>query len=243
MQRYITDIENLKTSDLQNIDWDIIELPFSVDHTGLLEWYQQVKLNLQSAKFVVSKEYEKYYDSNMVRRWQAADPSFDSGNPTYWWLLNWSKERYDPLPFSFIANKELYPEIGDPNFSDQSNPILSKYKFGAFEKLYNKAAQYLLNMRVTVIPEGSGLHLHVDVPYPNVIARMHMNLQIHENCVWYFGHTAEREYILQPGKVYLVNTAVFHSVINHEGDDWVILYGTPKKEDLESLFKFKPTDV
>lgn len=243
MQRYITDSSNLTLQDIQNTDWDIIQLPFNVDHLGLLDWYRQIKNDLSSAKFVVCKEYEKYYDSDMLRRWQAADPSFDNGNPTHWWLLNWSRERYDPLPFSFIANKELYPEVGDPSFSDQFNPILSKYNFGAFEKLYNKAAKYLLNMRLTVIPEGSGLHLHVDMPYPNVIVRMHMNLQIHDKCVWYFGHSAEREYILQPGKVYLVNTAVFHSVINHEGDDWVILYGTPKKEDLDSLFKFRPTDV
>ena len=243
MQRYITDPNNLTINDIHNTDWDIIELPFTVDHMGLLSWYHEIKDTLPDAKFVVSKEYEKYYDPKMVHRWQAADPSFDNGNPTHWWFLNWSKERYDPLPFSFIGNRELYPEIDDPNFSDQTNPILSKYKFGAFENLYNKAAKYLLNMRITVIPEGSGLHLHVDMPYPNVIARMHMNLQIHENCVWYFGHTAEREYRLTPGKVYLVNTAVFHSVINHEGDDWVILYGTPNREDLESLFKFRPTDV
>ena len=111
MQRYITDISNLTLQDIQNTDWDIIQLPFNVDYLGLLDWYRHIKNDLSSAKFVISKEYEKYYDSNMLRRWQAADPSFDSGNPTYWWLLNWSKERYDPLPFSFIANKELYPEI------------------------------------------------------------------------------------------------------------------------------------
>ena len=239
MERYITNVENLKVEDLKNLDWDIIELPFTVNHQGLLEWYNQVKKSLPNSKFIVSKEHESLFDPNFLRRWRATDPSFNEKEPIHWWVLNWIQERYDPLPFSFLADVNKYPEVRDPAFSDRSNPILSKYRFGAFEELYQIASKYLLNMRLFVMPELSGLHVHVDVTYPDVVIRMHMNLNIHENCVWYFGQNAEREYIMEPGKVYLINAAMFHAVINHGGDDWVLLYGTPKQEDLESLFKSK----
>lgn len=242
MERYITDASNLTYIDLHNLDWDIIELPITVDYKGLLNWYRSVEDLYPESKFAASKEYERYFDPKSLNRWKAADPTFDDGKPSYWWMLNWNRERDDPLPFSHLADLDQFPEVNDPSFSDKTNPILSKYRFGAFEELYQKASKYLLNMRLLVMPENTGLHVHVDAPFPSVIIRMHMNLNIHENCVWYFGHSAEREYRMSPGKVYLVNTAVFHSVINHGGDDWILVYGTPKREDLETLFKLKNFD-
>jgi len=239
MERYITDLKNLDYDKLCNTEWDLIELGFTVDHISLMQWYETIKETMQSSKFNVDEEDEKYLEQSMLRRWKAANSAFYKNRPSHWWFLNWSIERYDPLPFSFLANRQIYPEVLDSNHSDQTNSILSRYRFGAFEELYKRLDRYLLNMRIQVIPEGAGLHLHVDMPYPDVIPRMHMNLNIHENCVWYFGHSAERQYVMEPGKVYLANTAVFHSVINHGGPDWVILYGTPNREDLESLIKIK----
>lgn len=238
MDRYITDPELYCLSDLQNVDWDVIELRSKVNSPGLMEWYSNMSTTLEQAKWIACDEYEeKYFNPAMKRRWWAANPNKYKDKAPFWWYMNWPIERYDPLPFAFLANRDLFPEAYSDTYSDQDNPLLSKYNVGEFAELYELYGKYLKAIRTIVLPEHSGLMLHVDMPYPNVIIRLHIQLDINENCEWQFGHVAERKYVMKPGKMYLVNTAVPHSVSNFGGKDWVMIYGTPHSQDINEILR------
>lgn len=240
MDRYIQNPADFNLADLQNVDWDVIELKPTVDTQALMDWYRTMSSTLSEAKWIACDEYEeKYFNPEMKRRWWAANPNKYSSRAPFWWYMNWPIERYDPLPFAFLANKEIFPEAYLDSYDDQTNPLLSKYNFGAFAELYKQYGEYLSAVRTIVLPEGAGLGLHVDMPYPNVIIRLHIQLDINENCEWQFGHAADRRYVMEPGKMYLVNTAVPHSVSNFGGVDWVMIYGTPDRQDINNLLQLK----
>lgn len=240
MDRYIKCPTNLKYNDLLNVDWDVIELQPTANHEGLLEWYNSMSIELESAKWIGTPEFEeKYHSKEFKKRWWAANPIKYKDEPPFWWMMNWPIERYDPLPHSFLADKNLFPET-DPNvYSDDLNPLLTRFKFGEFKNLYDQYGKYLNAARTTVFPKNSGVGLHIDMPYPNVIIRMHIQVNPNPKCEWQFGHTADRRYVMEPGKMYLVNTAVFHSVANFGDSDWVMIYGTPNRQDIDELLELK----
>lgn len=238
MDRYLKHPSNIKLADLKNVDWDVIELRPTVDHKKLMEWYNTMSVELDQAKWIACNEYEeKYFNPELKRRWWAANPNKYSNRAPFWWYMNWPVERYDPLPFAFLANREIFPEAYTDSYKDQLNPLLSRYNFGAFADLYQAYGKYLCAIRTIVLPEGAGLGLHVDMPYPDVIIRLHVQLDINKNCEWQFGHAADRKYVMEAGKMYLVNTAVPHSVANFGGPDWVTIYGTPNEEDIDEILE------
>jgi hypothetical protein len=238
MNRYIKDPMSVSYSDLQNLDWDIIELGITVDTEKLRTWFDEIEEKFKESKFVVSIESEKkYYRPDILKKWYVVNPAITGTDFSRWWMLNWAVERYDPLPSPSIANPQLFPEITDPNYRDSSAPFLERYQFGAFKSLCNSIGEYLKLTRAFVIPEGSGIRTHIDNKYPNIIIRMHIEVDINDQATWFFGEMAEREYVLEPGKVYLVNTAVTHAAINFGKNDWRMIYGTPLVKDIDKVLQ------
>ena len=50
-----------------------------------------------------------------------------------------------------------------------------------------------------------------------------------------FCKKCKREYVLETGKMYLVNTSVEHAVVNFGERDWVILHFTPDDYQIDDL--------
>lgn len=242
MTRLIKDPYNYSASDLMNNDWDVIELDISFDQKGLLEWYNILNTEFSTSKFIMSPEYyKKYFNNNYIRRWSVADYSVPNENQEYSfnWTLQWIKERYDPLPFSHLANRDLYPEIDDPKFSDEENPFLEKFKFGSFQALYENMGKYFQKARVLTIPKGSKVILHHDIEPGRLLFKMHFQLETNDQCSWFFGYDAGREYIMQSGKVYLVNTSNVHGVINSGVTNWSMIHCSPKLEYIDEILNLK----
>ena len=241
MNRFITDPQSIKNQDLQNQYWDIIELNATVDHIAMMEWYSQVKEQLSGAKFSVAPDdIKKYLDPQYWKAWIGIDPTIVGTNSQYvhWWSLQWFVERYDPLPWPHFANKTLFPEtdVDGDELDNQEMPLLKKYIFGAFAELYTKLKPYFSSAsRITVIPPGAGLRVHSDVSPPYVLIRAHIKLDNNDQASWFFGAHCEREYVLETGKMYLVNTSVEHAVVNFGERDWVILHFTPDDYQIDDL--------
>lgn len=241
MTRHITNPQDYTLEKLSNLDWDIIELPLTFDIAELQSWTNSVMQNYNDSKFIINDEYAEKFNidrEDYKRRWYCQNPHIDKGNSCYYWMLNWPIEKNGPLPFQFLANPELFPEVYADDFNVNKAPFLSKYMFDGFNTLYNKIGKYMCWSRLFVAPEGAGLRIHIDQDWPIVI-RLHVNINTDQDDIWYFGWHGERQYHMEPGKVYLTNTAVPHSVINHHGDDWVLVYGTPKSSDINELLQLK----
>jgi hypothetical protein len=241
MSRYITNPQDYNLESLSNLDWDIIELPLSFSVPKLQSWAKSIMENHKESNFLINEEYENLYNIDNIeykRRWYCQNPHIDKGVPCHYWMLNWPIEKEGPLPFQFLANPNLFPEVYAKDFSADTAPFLSKYITDDFMELHNKIGKYMKWSRLFVIPEFSGLRTHIDQDWP-VISRLHININTDKDDIWYFGWHAERKYHMSPGKAYLVNTAVPHSVINYGGADWVLVYGTPREDDLNELLKLK----
>lgn len=241
MDRYIKNPQDYNLQLLSNLDWDIIELPLKFDVSELQSWASSVMSQHDESKFVINEEYENKFNRDDIqyrRRWYCQNPHIHKGNPCYYWMLTWPVEKDGPLPFQFLADPQLFPEVFVQDFDVEEAPFLSKYMNGGFKSLTDKIGKYMRWSRLFVIPEHSGLRIHIDQDWP-VIIRLHININTDQDDIWYFGWHGERQYHMEAGKTYLVNTAVPHSVINHKGKDWVLVYGTPRYNDIDELLHLK----
>lgn len=242
MERFIKDPLKYTAQDLMNTDWDIIELDVSVDREGLLDWYNELNTTFSDSKFVMSPEYyEKYFDNRYIRRWSIGDYSVPNseGEYSFNWTLQWIKERYDPLPFAHLANRELYPEINDPNFNDSTNPFLEKFIFGSFAGLYNNIGKYFQKARVLTIPKGSKVILHHDIRPGGLLFKLHIQLEMNDQCSWFFDYDMSREYVMEVGKAYLVNTSIVHGVVNSGDTNWSMIHCSPNLDYIDEILKLK----
>ena len=238
MEKYIKHPKNYTIDQLQNHEWDIIELDCTIDHSKMYNWYCSVVENIPEARFEVTDKFEKkYFDPTLLKRWYAVSPAKQKDQSAHWWGLQWIKERYDPLPFVHLANREIFPEINDESFDEYTNPVLSRYRFGEFENLYQNHPDWFKISRLLVLPKDSGLGVHTDVIFPTVLIRMHIEISINDQSTWFFGNHCERQYILESGKVYLINTGVPHAAINYGDTDWVMIHCTPSPETISEILK------
>ena len=101
----ITDVNAL----FDSLEWDIIELDFSIDKDNLEFYYTQLKTRLQNLCFSFnSKEYlrpeiyDRFQKENAVGNYQ--------GN-VQGWSVSWPIERDIPCPSKSQANVDMYPEL------------------------------------------------------------------------------------------------------------------------------------
>jgi len=235
MDRYITNPKDYTFNDLLNYNWDVIELPITVDTIGMMNWYTEIDKNYSDSKFDLSMLH--------LLQPQLRDkmPMFIEknlwGTPEQW-TLQWSYDRDGVIPFIFAGDPDQFPEIKDPDFSKNSNYNLEKYYFGTYKKYVETFGSNCFKVnRLVRFKKNTGLKSHVDIEKPNFLIRMHLQIQVDDNAFWYYGENMERKYTTKPGHVYLFNTHSLHAAVNNSDNDWILLHNNPNEEAINQLLQ------
>jgi hypothetical protein len=242
MARFIKDPTGLTFGDLQNNDWDLIELNITVDIAAAMEWVNEVQIKNQDC----------------IWAWSDADPYVDEEKLEYFiktredqlirtqteqpeqWMLQWSYQRAGVLPFKGVASKKLYPEVCQPDFDSKWNQPLEKFMFGFWKRYYDLLGPDVFEVaRLVRFPKGCGLRTHKDTgagqPF---LIRMHTVPSIGPD--HFFNYDSDltditRQYKLEAGKTYLLNTGILHAAWNNDDQDWWMLHNNPTPEAITKL--------
>jgi hypothetical protein len=235
MDRYITDVSLLTAEDLKNYNWDIIELNIDINHLEVRDWFNIVSEKFGNMQFNVSKtELMKPEIRDRMKEFQEQHLW---GTPKQW-TLQWSVQRDDAIPFRYIADPAQYPEILEDDFDKKFNTPLEQYYFGGFKKLVELLGDGAWEVaRLVQLDKDTGLKKHVDIQPPQFLPRMHYQIEYTQNAAWWFGENMERKYVLENGKLYIMNTAVLHTAKNEDDLPWVMLHSNPTDDAINKLFK------
>lgn len=235
MTRYITDVTSLQAKDLNNYDWDIIELDINIDHSSMLDWYNTILENYENAQFNVSK--------TELMKEELRDKMTEFAEQHLWgtpkqWTLQWSVLRDDAIPFRYVADPTQFPEILQDDFDEKFNTLLPQYYFGGFKDLIDTFGEGAWEVsRLVQMDKNTGLKPHTDIKPPEFLPRMHYQIKYNSNAYWWFGENMERKYTLEQGKLYIMNTAVLHAAKNEDDEPWVMLHSNPTNSAIDKLFR------
>lgn len=237
MSRFWKHPKGLTWADLQNKDWDVIELDITVDAEALQQWDKEVTSANQHC--IWSLDREDLVDEEFKDKFRAQRTRILVGLPQQW-TLQWTHERDGVLPFALAACRKQYPEVYEPDFKGRWNKNLSKYFYGAWEKYYNYlGADCFTVARLVHFPKAAGLSTHVDTgPDQEYLIRMHTLIDIGPNHWFNFGDDLDdksRWYKMETGKVYLLNTSIPHAAVNWEEKDWIMLHNNPDESAVNRL--------
>jgi uncharacterized RmlC-like cupin family protein len=213
MKRYIVDYDPKEITEdfLSGLDWDIIELPITVDTDKLLEWYNYVTTTYANLEF-------SFFNNPYIKEQhvpQSVKSLYGYSNrlhgPISSWGLDWPAETDLPIPPPFAAKEEFYPELS------QGLPfkIQEKYNIMYFKTLIEAlGSDAFKQSRITQHYAGAGILGHVDGNYRCL--RVHIPIITHPKSKFLYGDKLERSYTLTAGKVYLINASVWHSTTNED---------------------------
>ena len=235
MQRYIVDYDPGKITEefLSSLDWDIIELPITVDSKKLLEWYTYVTTAYADLEFsffnnpYIKEQYSAYNKDSLYGYNERIY------GPVTSWGLDWPAETNLPIPPPFAAKPEFYPEL------EQKLPykIQDKYLVGYFKTLVDTlGSETFKQSRITHHYSGAGILGHTDGNYRCL--RVHIPIVTHPGSKFLYGENLERAYTFQTGKVYLINASVWHSTVN-EGETRSHIISDPTIEKVLDLINTK----
>ena len=212
MKRYI---EEHQTVDL---GFDVKRI-FCVDVKKLQDWYNDLQENYKNWKFVVGENHH-------VWQFPISDPTGETGHiipdETGYYTLCWNSDEEGPKPFEQGCAK---PEYRD-NDNDELNPrkCFTGYGLDVVKSLPFRSKKWLVTEHVT----GTKLITHQDSPDK---IRVHIPIHTNEDSNWIING---KEYHMEPGWAYLVNTTLPHSVENKGPTDRVHLYGKVWTEDVKA---------
>lgn len=261
--RFLKHPMNLTVADLENYDWDLIELPITLDTDAAMEWFNSVKQNYADCAYCPGRD--KDIIGNDANRDQVFNYIVNHaiwGNTALQWMMQWSYDRSGVLPSISNGNIMLYPELADPTFN-VSNTNLLKYMFGAYETYHQLLGnECFQSAKLLEFQSGDGLQPHVDVDVAKEGKwkfRLSFQLATNSDAWWRFSddispHLSKlnslpsttshsREYKLESGKVYLVNTAVTHAVKNDGESVWVMIQSDPNDSVLNGLLQMKELHI
>lgn len=186
--------------------WDIINCKISLDVDGLVDWYNIICEAYKHLRFdfsvssVLKEEYvtkdDTYGYDNVLK-----------GN-IFSWTLDWPVEKELPIPPVFAANEDLFPELKE----NQKFVLQEKYKFGYFNDVCKKlGSDFFKYSRITVHDTNAVIEKHTDGIKG---IRVHIPIISNNESKFLFGEKLDREYVLEPGNVYIINTQVPHSTVN-----------------------------
>jgi len=224
----ITDVDALFNS----LEWDIIELDFSIDKDDLESYYTQLKTRLQNLCFSFnSKEYlrpeiyDRFQKENAVGNYQ--------GN-VQGWSVSWPIERDIPCPSKSQANIDMYPELqnlDEEKFYYDCVPM-QVYKFGILNKMLETLSlQSLRQMLIALHPPGLKVNTHTD----GKTRKLHVPFYTNKDAVFTFGENRERTYHMELGKGYIINTLVPHGTENNGNTERVHLLSRVDDDFMQSL--------
>lgn len=251
MSRFLKHPNNLTPKDLENYDWDLIELPITLDTESWHEWYYTIKekfdhysYNLDVSKELIGDQITRdFIFENMIHSaW---------GNPKQW-MLQWSIQREGVLPPYGIANPEIFEEMSD--ISNHNKVNLAQYMFGAYQKFHDIMGSdcFSITKLLEYLPD-EGVKPHVDVA-DRFMTRMLIHIKNPEATVTFSENRSSllttdyeynysgypiREYTLEEGKVYLLNTAITHSMRNLSNNTTALIQTDPTDEVISRVLTEK----
>ena len=241
MDRFLKHPKGITWNDLQNNDWDVIELDITVNQDALLDWATDVMEKNQDS--IWSFDRQDLVDERFMERFLEEREHLlvrtEKEIPQQW-TLQWSYQREGVLPFALLGCRKQYPEIDEPDFFSRWNENLEKYYFGWYKKYYDLFGPECFTVtRLVKFPKNCGLNTHKDTgkadPY---LIRMHTIPQIGDDIFLNFGEDltdTSRHYKLKAGHVYLFNTGIPHAAINYSNTPWLMLHNNPLESSINKL--------
>ena len=213
MKRYIEQFDP--------IDLGFTVLPWvKVDVDAIREWYTDLEKNFSDWKFVVGENHH-------VWEIPISDPTGETGDvlpdDTFYYTLCWNSDEPGPKPFEQGCAK---PEYRDDD-NDQLNPRKCFYGYGleVVKSLPLRSKKWLISAHTP----GTKLITHQDATDK---IRVHIPIYTNEQSLWTIG---EKDYHLEPGWAYLINTTLPHSLENKGSTPRIHLYGKVWTDDVRAL--------
>lgn len=221
-------IENYKPNEiteslLLSNNWDLIKLNKKVDVDELREWYFTVSKNLEHLKFNF-KNCKKYVKEAINNKFSTDTDNYQFSLESLnillqnSYTLSWIVQQNIPLPPPWAANLDYFPELKEyyndnneliKDFDYLNNVYLDQYMFGEWENINKWLTPYIYNPRITEHLTGHVIPLHTD----GYMARLHIPMTI-DNSKFYWGEKYDREYKLEPGSIYIINSRIAHGTTN-----------------------------
>lgn len=202
---------------VENLGFDVIKL-FEVNTYKIKEWFNDLENNYSHWKFIIGENHHV---------WQTPiiDPAGINGHyfpdDAAYYTLCWNGDEPGPKPFEQGCAK---PEYRD-NDDDKLNPRKCFYGYGLeiVKHLPFKSKKWL----VTIHTPGTKLITHQDAPDK---LRIHIPIHSNQESNWIIDG---KEYHMEPGWAYLVNTTLPHSVENRGKSNRIHLYGKVWTQDIK----------
>lgn len=216
MKRYI---ENHNSIDL---GFEVLKL-FKVDVEKIQGWFNNLENQFSDWKFIIG-------DNHHIWETPITDPLGITGHvlpdDAYYYTLCWNDNEPGPKPFEQGC---AWPQYRD-NDNDELNArnCFTGYGLEIVKNLPIKSKKWL----VTVHTPGTKLITHQDAPDK---IRIHIPIFTNEFSNWIINN---KEYHMEPGWAYLVNTTLPHSVQNAGKTNRVHLYGKVWTSDIGILYDF-----
>jgi hypothetical protein len=213
MRRYI---ENREPVDL---GFDVIKL-FKVDVDKIQQWYLDLEEKFSDWKFVIG-------DNHHVWETPISDPTGRTGHilpdATSYYTLCWNSDEPGPKPFEQGC---AWPKFRDDD-NDKLNPrkCFTGYGLDLVKSLPVRSKKWLVTMHVP----GTKLITHQDAPDK---IRIHIPIFTNDQSNWIING---KEFHMEPGWAYLVNTTLPHSVENAGENNRIHLYGKVWTSEVEKL--------
>lgn len=189
---------------LYSKEWDVIKCDTTLNVDKLVDWYTTIFKNYQSLRFDFSINEvlkDKYKNSNGYN-------NVLKGNISSW-TIDWPTEKNIPIPPTFAANDELFPELK----VDIPFKIQERYKFGYFKDICRKLGEDIFcRSRITVHNTGAEIKKHVD---DGQGLRLHIPIISNNESKFLFGDNLNREYTMEAGNIYIINATIPHATINN----------------------------
>lgn len=255
MSRFLKHPNGLVQKDLENYDWDLIELPVILDIAEWQAWYNTIKSNLNDYSFSLKN------DRNLIGTDLSRDLVYENILRSVWgdpkqWMLQWGIQREGVIPPSVGANPDVFLEMKD-NF-DPSKVNLTQYMFGAYKKFHDTFDNDSFRIcKLLEYDPGEGLKPHVDV-VEGFMPRILIHIKNSDASVYFSDgppslltdeyystetNFSKREYKLEEGKVYLLNTAVTHYIKNDTAQTTALIQMDPSDSILDRLLSTKEFNI
>lgn len=181
-----------------------------VDISKLRNWYENLEKNYADWKFIYSKH--KY-----MWREEPGDPEGITGHvlkdDTAWYTLCWNGTETGPLPPERGQAKKEFQDVDEDLLYPRE--IFNGYALDLVNSLPIRSKRWL----VTIHTPGTRLIEHQDSPDK---IRIHIPIYTNDKSLWVINN---KEYHLEPGWAYVINTSLPHSVFNNGDTPRIHLYG------------------
>ena len=233
----------LKPSDIEdvtilfdNLDWDIVELDFTIDPDALNEYYNKLKTDLY--KFNFSFDSQECLRPDIYETYKTQGRGGNYLGNIQGWSISWPVNRDIPCPSKSQANFDMYPELqglSEQDFYYKSVPQ-EKYKFGILNSLIDSLSlSALRQMLMALHPSGLSVDTHSD----GNVKKLHIPFYTNKDAVFTFGENRDRKYHMELGKAYIINTMIQHGTANTGSTERVHLLSRVDNDFMQSLLDLK----